>query len=89
MKTKQKETQESNGSKCEKKEFLSIEIFNHFLKSYSYIIWNGKHLLGEVKEDSIVKLLNKDQLVDFYYSGSTKFKIERWKIDNYLSENDK
>ena len=70
-------------------ECLEVEIFKHFLKVYSYIIWNGKQLLGEVVEDNIVQLLNKDQLVDFYYANKTKFKIEKWKIEKYLSKNDK
>tara|TARA_R100000479_G_C6377124_1_gene199466 strand:+ start:760 stop:966 length:207 start_codon:yes stop_codon:yes gene_type:complete len=68
---------------------LEIEIFNHFLKVYSYIIWSGKHLLGEVVEDSIMKLLDKKQLIDFYYSGKNKFKIEKSKIEKYLETNDK
>tara|TARA_R100001509_G_scaffold138599_1_gene92820 strand:- start:1070 stop:1276 length:207 start_codon:yes stop_codon:yes gene_type:complete len=68
---------------------LEIEIFNHFLKVYSYIIWSGKHLLGEVVEDSIMKLLDKKQLIDFYYSGKNKFKIEKSKIEKYLDTNDK
>lgn len=83
-----KEIQENNGSKCSKTEYLEIEIFNHFLKVYSYIIWSGKHMLGEVVEDGITQLLNKNQLVDFYYSGKTKFKIPKWKIEKYILKND-
>jgi hypothetical protein len=46
-------------------------------------------LLGEVVEDSIMKLLDKKQLIDFYYSGKNKFKIEKSKIEKYLETNDK
>ena len=67
---------------------MVIEIFNHFLKVYTYIIWNGKTLLGEIVEDDIMKLLNKNQLVDFYHAGKTKFKIEKSKVEKYL-KNDK
>ena len=84
-----KQTQESNGSKCSKTECLDIEIYEHFKKPHSYIIWNKKNVLGEVVEDSIIQLLNKVQLVDFYYSGKNKFKIEKWKIKKYLSKDDK
>ena len=84
-----KNTQENNGKKCSKTEYLDIEIFNHFLKIYSYIIWHDKHILGEILEDSIVQLLNKNQLVDFYYADKTKFKVEKWKIEKYLLRNDK
>ncbi len=79
-----KQTQESNGKKCSKTEYLDIEIFNHFLKVYSYIIWSGKQLLGEIVEDDIMKLLDKNQLVDFYYSGKKKFKIDKSKVEKYL-----
>ena len=67
---------------------MDIEIFNHFLKVYSYIIWNDKQLLVEVVEDDIMKLLEKDLLVDFYHAGKTKFKIEKTKVEKYL-KNDK
>tara|TARA_R110002012_G_scaffold292028_1_gene486774 strand:- start:11 stop:223 length:213 start_codon:yes stop_codon:yes gene_type:complete len=65
--------------------YLDIEIFNHFLKVYTYVIWNKKHLLGEIIEDDIMKILNKEQLVDFYHVGKTKFKIEKWKIEKYIT----
>ncbi len=66
-------------------EYLEIEIFNHFLKTYTYIIWNKKHLLGEIVEDDIMKMLDKEQLIDFYHMGKTKFKIEKCKIEKYLT----
>jgi len=52
------------------------------------MIWSKKHLLGEVIEDGITQLLNKKQLVDFYYSGTTKFKVPKWKIEKYILKND-
>jgi len=70
-------------------ECLDIEIYNHFNKPHSYILWSGKKILGEVIEDGIVQLLNKDQLVDFYYVGKSKFKVEEWKVKKYLVRNDK
>ena len=89
MKTDMKQTQENNGKGCSKKECLEIEIFEHFKKVYSYVVWNKKHVLGEIVEDNIIQLLTKNQLVDFYYSGKNKFKVERWKVETYLSKNDK
>ena len=46
-----KKTHKSNGSKCTKTEYLEIEIFKHFLKSYTYIIWKNKSVLDFVTED--------------------------------------
>ena len=89
MKTDMKKTQENNGKKCAKMEYLDIEIFNHFLKVYTYIIWNKKHLLGQIIEDDMMKMLDKQQLIDFYHIGKTKFKVEKSKIEKYLKRDDK
>jgi hypothetical protein len=70
-------------------ECLDIEIYKHFKNPHSYIIWNKKKILGDAIEDGIIQILNKDQLVDFYFSGKTKFKIERWKIEKYITIDDK
>lgn len=66
-------------------EYLDIEIFNHFLKVYTYIIWNKKHLLGEIVEDNMMNMLDKQQLIDFYHVGKNKFKIEKWKVEKYIT----
>lgn len=89
MKTDMKKTQENNGKKCAKMEYLDIEIFNHFLKAYTYIIWNKKHLLGEIVEDDILKLLDEIQLIDFYHLDKTKFKVEKSKVEKYINRDDK
>ena len=89
MKTDMKKTQENNGKKCSKMEYLDIEIHNHFLKSYTYIIWNKKHILGEIVEDDMMKMLDEIQLIDFYHVGKTKFKVEKSKIEKYLKRDDK
>lgn len=89
MKTDMKKTQENNGKKCAKMEYLDIEIFNHFLKAYTYIIWNKKHLLGEIAEDDILKLLDEIQLIDFYHLDKTKFKVEKSKVEKYINRDDK
>ena len=88
MKTDMKKTQENNGKKCAKMEYLDIEIYNHFLKAYTYIIWNKKRLLGEIVEDDILKLLNEIQLIDFYHFDKVNFKVEKSKIEKYLKRND-
>jgi len=89
MKTDMKQTLENNGKKCSEMEYLDIEIFNHFLKVYTYIVWNKKCILGEIVEDNIIQLLNKNQLVDFYHGNKTKFRIEKWKVETYLKRDDK
>ena len=68
---------------------MDIEIFEHFKKVYSYIVWNEKYILGEIIEDNIIQLLNKKQLVDFYYTKKNKFKVEKWKVEKYLQRDDK
>jgi len=68
---------------------LDIEIFNHFLKVYTYIIWNKKHLFGEIVEDDMMKMLDKQQLIDFYHVGKTKFNVDKSKIEKYLIRDDK
>ena len=70
-------------------EYLDIEIFNHFLKVYTYIIWNKKHLLGQIIEDDMMKMLDEIQLIDFYHIGKTKFKVEKSNIEKYIKRDDK
>jgi hypothetical protein len=84
-----KKTQKNNGKKCSEEEYLDIQVFDHFKKTYTYIIWNDKYILGEVVEDNIVQLLNKKQLIDFYHAGKNNFKVQKWKIEAYLSKDDK
>ena len=70
-------------------EYLDINIYNHFLKPYTYIIWNKKHILGEIAEDDMLKLLDEIQLIDFYHIGKTKFKVEKSKVEKYIKTDDK
>lgn len=56
-------------------EYLKVEIFSHFSKVYTYIIWNGKHLIGEIAEDDIVKLLDDEQVLAFYHHNKNNFKV--------------
>ena len=65
-------------------ECLKIEIFNHFSKVYTYIIWNDKHLIGEIAEDNIMKLLNKEQVIDFYHRDKYKFNVDVELIKSYV-----
>lgn len=60
-------------------------IYNHFIKPYCYIIWHKKEILGEVAEDSIMSILNKNQLVDFYHLGRNKFTVEANKL-NFIND---
>tara|TARA_R100000781_G_scaffold70379_2_gene44213 strand:+ start:559 stop:723 length:165 start_codon:yes stop_codon:yes gene_type:complete len=38
-------------------------------------VWNKDVLLGEIVEDDIMKLLNKEQIIDFYHRDKHKFKV--------------
>ena len=69
-------------------EYLNIEIFKHFLKIYTYIVWNKKSMLGFIVEDDIMKLLDEQQMVDFYHFNKTNFKVSSSKVDKYLHSND-
>ena len=70
-------------------EYLDIEIYDHFKKPHSHIIWNKKNILGEVFEDGILKLLDEIQLIDFYHLDKTKFKVEKSKVEKYINRDDK
>ena len=69
-------------------EYLDIEIFKHFLKVYTYIVWNKKHIIGFIIEDDITKLLDETQMIDFYHFDKVKFKVLASKVDKYLHSND-
>ena len=69
-------------------EYLDIEIFKHFLKVYTYIIWNNKSILGFISEDDIMKLLDEKQILDFYHFDKTNFKVKADKVEKYLQSND-
>lgn len=83
-----KKTHKSNGSKCTKTEYSEIEIFKHFLKSYTYIIWKNKSVLDFVTEDEITNLLDEKQLIDFYHFDKTIFKVSVDKIEKHIHRND-
>ena len=69
-------------------EYLNIEIFKHFLKVYTYIVWNNKSMLGFIIEDDIMKLLDEKQMIDFYHFDKTNFKVLASKVYKYLNTND-
>ena len=69
-------------------EYLDIEIFKHFLKVYTYIVWKNKSMLGFIVEDDIMKLLDEKQMIDFYHFDKTNFKVLSSKVDKYLNSND-
>ncbi len=69
-------------------EYLNIEIFKHFLKVYTYIVWNNKSMLGYIIEDDIIKLLDEKQILDFYHFDKTSFRVKSDKIEQYLNRND-
>jgi len=69
-------------------EYLSIEIFRHFLESFTYIIWKNKSVLDFATEDEIMSLLDEKQLLDFYHFNKTEFKVSIDKIEKHMHRND-
>ena len=65
-------------------EFLDIEIYNHFSKPHTYIIWSNKNLIGEVVEDDIMKLLDREQVVGFYHMSKDKFKVPTENVEKFV-----
>ena len=49
-----------------------------------YIVWNKDNLLGEVIEDDIMKLLDKDQVIDFFYNKKSNFMIDITLIESLV-----
>jgi len=45
-------------------------------------------MLGFIVEDDIMKLLDEQQMVDFYHFNKTNFKVSSSKVDKYLHSND-
>ena len=64
-----KKTHKSNGSKCTKTEYLEIEIFKHFLESFTYIIWKNKSVLDFVTEDEIDNLYKYEKASRQYWEN--------------------
>ena len=60
-------------------------LYSHFKKPHSYVLWHKDDVLGEANEDNIIQILKKDELIDFYFAGKTKFKIDKWKIEKYIT----
>lgn len=86
MKTDMKKTLKNNGKECAKMEYLKVEIFSHFSKVYTYIVWNGKHLIGEIAEDDMMKLLDKEQVLAFYHHNKNNFKVPVSSIEAFVTK---
>ena len=69
-------------------EYLDVEIFKHFLKVYTYIVWNKKSMLGFIIADDIIMLLDEKQMIVFYHFDKTDCKVLVSKVDKYLHSND-
>lgn len=65
---------------------IEVEIFQHFSKVYTYIIWNGKHLIGEIAEDDIMKLLDDKQVLAFYHHNKNNFKVPFSSIEAFVTK---
>jgi len=45
--------------------------------------------MNEIVEDDMMKMLDKQQLIDFYHIDKTKFKVEKSKIEKHIKKDDK
>ena len=45
-------------------------------------------MLGFIVEDDIMKLLDENQIVDFYHFDKTSFNVSVEKIEKYINRND-
>tara|TARA_R100001163_G_C5058530_1_gene195150 strand:- start:1455 stop:1652 length:198 start_codon:yes stop_codon:yes gene_type:complete len=64
---------------------LVVEIYNHFIKQHCYILWHNKSVIGELNEDDIINVLDKEQLLDFYFTKKNKFTVEANKL-NFIND---
>ena len=67
---------------------MIVSLYKHFSKPHSYTAWNGDSLLGEVIEDDIMSILDKEQLIDLYHRSKSKFKVCCNKINKFLIKPD-
>tara|TARA_R100000084_G_scaffold83220_1_gene38854 strand:- start:4072 stop:4293 length:222 start_codon:yes stop_codon:yes gene_type:complete len=67
-------------------EYLTVNIYEHMSINYTYIVWNKEILLGEIVEDDIMKLLNKEQIIDFYHRDKHKFKVSVSDLNSLLEK---
>lgn len=62
-------------SKCEKTECLMVEIHKHLSKPFTYIVYNGHNMIGEIVEDDIMSVLNTKDVKMFYQENKKKFLV--------------
>ena len=91
---KYSETPNTNTSKCEKTECLNVEIHKHHSKPFTYIVFSGLNMIGELVEDDITNFLSKEDLKKFYKNKDNKsrlldksnlFSVEMSKIKNVVT----
>lgn len=61
-----------------------IEIHKHQSKPFTYIVFNGAIMIGELVEDDIANFLPKQDLKKFYNNRSNKFLIPVKSIRNIV-----
>tara|TARA_R100000655_G_scaffold101275_2_gene146272 strand:+ start:6990 stop:7211 length:222 start_codon:yes stop_codon:yes gene_type:complete len=67
-------------------ECLVIQIYSHFSKVFTYVAWNGDMLLGEIVEDDIMNVLDKEQVIDFYHRDKHRFKVHKDILFKYVKK---
>ena len=63
-----------------------ISVYKNHSRAFCYAIWNGDNFLGEVVEDDIMKLLNKEQVIDFYYRDKHSFSVDSELVKSYVEK---
>ena len=57
-----------------------IEIYKHQSKPFTYIVYNGTIMIGEVIEDNITRLLSSQEVRMFYGTKQRKFLVPMNKL---------
>ena len=56
-------------------ECLTVNIYRHHSRAFVYTVWNSNHFIGEVVEDSIMRMLDSGQLTQLYDGNHSRFRI--------------
>ena len=62
-------------SKCEETECLVVDIYEHPTQKFTYNVFNGHEILGQLIEDDITKVLSSKEVKGFYNQKHERFLV--------------
>jgi hypothetical protein len=71
---KSKQTLKTSTNKCEGTECLVVDIYESNTK-YTYNVFRGQFLVGQLIEDDIMKILTKKEINAFYKNKQERFLV--------------